>query len=315
MKWKRNLLPFFILCMQFAEATAQQDTVFINETGAVTLREQANYYRIISPSDSAAIELREYFINDTLRSITHYTNKLATVKEGAVVQYNADGALAFRGSYRKGFQTGVWIYYSEKGRKISERRLYTDPLKSYYSIRYDSYTWGKHNEGKIDEYERKTGSWKEYHTNSDSVKLLSTYVNGMRDGEQLEFYLNGKLKRRELILNKKTKESEQYDTQGKRVKYFPAFTYPKPPYPVKRALSGIDCVDSLLKRMDVRYAVRVHKDGSISGIEITGPVSSECTIKVTAAIQKMKRWKPAKYEHEPIDYTFEGVVRYYGPRE
>ena len=315
MKIFKKLFLAGIVCMAGHYVLAQEDTLYINDAGFPIPKTKAVFYRVISPSDSGGIEIREYFINDTLHSVTHYSTKLATVKQGNYILYHSDGSLSCQGAYRKGFQTGEWIYYDEKGRRIMERRFYADPSRAYYCIRYDPYTYRKHSEGYMDEHERKTGSWKEYHKNSDAVKLLSNYICGIREGEQLEFFENGKCRRREIIRDKKSVKSIQFDENGKEVPFFPAFIYPVPPYPVKRALAGISCVDSLLKSRDIHYMVRVHKDGSISGIEITIPVSVDCQTQMIAAIQKMKRWKPARYENEPIDYAFEGVIRYYGPRE
>ena len=301
----------FVMAIYSNQARAQNDTLYVNTIGTLLPKEQASFFRIIKRTDSAVVEVREYFMNDKLHFVGHYTSAQAIIRQGNFIYYTAEGFKISEGEYSKGFKSGEWIIYTHAGKKVNERQRYYYPDKGYYSIRYDFETNNKLSEGPIDENERKTGAWKEYHSHSDSLRLRSQYVGGRRTGEQLEFFKSGKLKRREFFEGRKLKHAEQYDEQGNKVSYLPAFVYPVPPEPLWKYLSvRVACFDSVIKSSNLHYVLKVDADGRLSDIEITGIDDGPCKTAIINAIQHMKKWKPAKRENVPCGYTVESDLRY-----
>jgi len=290
---------------------AQNDTIYVNEIGTLLPKSQALYYRIIEVDDTVGVVVKEYFLNGKLHCSGHFTSRQAIIKQGRFVYFNADGFKASEGQYTKGFKSGEWKLYDDKCKKIKERQQNHYPCKGYYSIRYDAESGDKLNEGDFDENDRKAGVWKEYHFHSDAIRQLSRYLAGRRTGEQLEFYKNSRLKRKEIIEGYKVKHAEQYDEEGRKVKYFPAFVYPVPPEPLWKYLSvRVKCFDSLIKSTNVHYSLKVNKDGAISDIELTGLSESDCKTAIIEAIARMKKWKPAKWENVPCNHTVEYDLKF-----
>ncbi len=311
------LLKKSFMAMAFAIATlpfrmyAQNDTLFVNEIGTVLPKAQALYYRIIEASDTAGVAVKQYFLNGKLHFSGHFTSAQAIIKQGSFVYFNADGFKASAGEYTKGFKSGEWILYTGEGKKITERQLYYYPEKGYYSIRYDVEHDGRLDEGSYDGNSKKTGIWKEYHFHSDSIRQITRYQAGRRTGEQLEFHKNGRLKRKEVVEGYKVKHTEQYDEEGEKVKYFPAFVYPRPPEPLWKYLSvRVKCFDSLIKSTNVHYSLKVNKDGTLSDIELSSLDDCSCKTAILEAIVRMKKWKPAKWENQPCNHTVESDFRF-----
>ncbi len=301
----------FAVVMYPNQMLAQDNAVYVNEMGTILPKEQARYYRIINVPDTSGVTIKEYFMDGTLHCVGHYTSPQAIIKQGQFVYYNAKGFKASQGEYIKGFKSGVWILFSGNGKDIAERQQYFYPEKGYYSIRYDPETANKLSEGPFDENNRKTGVWKEYHFHSDSLRLLSRYLGGSRTGEQQEFFRNGRLKRLELFEGRKLKHAEQFDEEGNRVKYYPAFVYPVPPEPLWKYLSvRVKCFDSVIKSINIHVVVKVNEDGSLGDIEITGFDNGCCKTAIMEAIAHMKKWKPAKREDVPCSFTVENDLRY-----
>ncbi len=313
MKMKTSFIACAIACRVFScNAQVPYDTLFVNEIGTILPKEKADYYRIISPEGSNLYVVKDYYLNDTLFAVGHYTSPQAVIKEGSFIYYTNQGFKMAKGNYAKGFKTGEWLYYFEGGKKVKEAVRYDPAEKNYYTIQYDSLSGRKHAEGGFDEFEKRTGHWKEYHFFSDSVKTISNYESGIKKGEQLEFYKSGKLKRREIFEGFRVLHAEQYDEQGKKVTYFPAYEYPKPTVNIKSYLSAkVKCFDDVLKAQNVQLRLKVLADGSLSDIEVLNLIDESCKSRILHALYNMKRWKPYKREHTAYDFIIEKTIKYY----
>lgn len=290
---------------------AQHDTIYVNELGTSMPKEKASYYRIMSEPDSEGIEVNEYYLNHKLHFNGHFTNAQAIVKHGYFVYYNPDGFRASEGVYKNGFKDGEWIYYYDEGKKIEERQLYNYPKKGYYDIQNDVATGDRLREGMIDAYEKKSGLWKEYFTSSDSVKLKLNYEAGSKQGDQFEYFPSGRLKRHEVIVNRNVEKGELFDETGKKLHYYPAFSYPVPPESLWKYLNlRVKCFETEIKKADFVVVIKVLKDGSVSDVEIPDLMNDVCKKEIVNTLKHMRKWKPGKRENTPVDYTYKGSFKY-----
>lgn len=278
-------------------------------------RAAALYYRVVSKPDSGLYEFSDYDFSNKLKKVFHSTSAQATVLQGKYTEYDHPGTVLAEGSYHKGYKTGEWNYYFLNSERKKEKQLYSS-VHEFYTYSYDSVSQKVESEGAIDGYGKKTGVWKQYHLNSDSVKIISNYVIGKKDGEQLEYYKSGHIKRREVFLNNKLQKGELFDEQGKKVKYFPAFTYPQYREYISNYLQRSEpCVAEALKKKDFHVSVVILKDGTVSDATVTDVENIECINNIKSALMKMKKWKPALWENNPVKYTYETDIRLYVPRE
>ena len=72
----------FVMAIYSNQARAQNDTLYVNTIGTLLPKEQASFFRIIKRTDSAVVEVREYFMNGKLHCVGHYTSAQAIIKQG-----------------------------------------------------------------------------------------------------------------------------------------------------------------------------------------------------------------------------------------
>ncbi len=313
---KKSIGILLILPVLFIQNVfSQSDTFFVNGQGIMVQREAAQYYRLVSRADSSLFKFSDYYFSNRLKRIFHSASPQATILQGKCTEYDLTGTVLAEGEYHKGYKTGEWNYYFLNSERKREKQLYSS-VNEFYTCRYDSVSQKIESEGAIDKYGKKTGIWKQYHSNSDSVKIISNYVVGKKEGEQLEYYRSGHIRRREIFLNNKLQKGELFDEKGKKMKYFPAFTYPQYREYISDYLQRSEsCVAEALKKKDFHVAVVILKDGTVSDATVTGVENSECVSHIKTALMKMKKWKPAMWENNPVKYTYETDIRLYVPRE
>lgn len=307
---------FLLLCiLSMQSASAQVDTVFTNEEGVLVDAGIAKYYRVISQLDSKLFEMKEYALNHTLKKVFQASSAQGHILEGEYRELDEDGKLRVEGNYHKGFKAGEWVYYFTHSTKKKEVQIFS-ANNEYTSTHYDSVTQKIEFKGGFDKYGKRTGLWTLYHFNSDSVKAISNYVIGKKEGQQFEYYKNGQIKRKELYTNNKLVKGEQFDEYGKKTKYYPAFSYPQYREYVSNYLQHAEpCVADALKKNDFQYSISLSKEGEVLDASVRSVQDPICAEKIRAAFLKMKKWKPALYENEPVKYTFESSVKLYVPKD
>lgn len=99
--------------------------------------------------------------------------------------------LKFEGKYEHGKQIGVFKYYQE-GLKRPVATMNFDPASDTVQIKYLSQAGKVISEGQMLNQKR-IGTWKYYHNNSDKLMMIEHYELGVLDGEKLTYYDSGKL--------------------------------------------------------------------------------------------------------------------------
>ena len=288
---------------------AQIDTIYIDRAGTKVSKDSAKYYRFLNKINEGLYKVEDYYLNDKLQMTGFYTSTEAVIKTGKYIFYDSIGTVQSEGEYNKGFKTGIWNYYYKKSTKLAIQNQFKYPEKGWYSKIYDSLTFKVILEGNIDKDSNRSGIWIDYFFNSDSIHKKINYVGGRLEGKQIEYYKKGAVKRIELYENFKMVDGQQFDEDGHKIKYFPALVYPKSPEPMWNYLGDhVSCFKSLLKKGKFVYRLLVHANGTISDIEIVSPVDESCKNEIIEKISKMKKWKPAKKEDIPFNYTYEGSI-------
>jgi antitoxin component YwqK of YwqJK toxin-antitoxin module len=152
---------------------------------------------------------KEYFANGQLQSQGEYLN---SKRIGDWVFYYPNGKIEQKGKYdKKGKAQGAWKWYYESGNILREenyRNNLQDGLMTEYSDDGKVITKGEYVDGQkegpwmmeLAEYREegsykngmRDGEWKHYFTENGKLRFVGKFIDGVPDGTQTYYYLNGK---------------------------------------------------------------------------------------------------------------------------
>ena len=293
---------------------AQLDTFYINELAARVAPNEASYIRTIQQFEYHNV-VRDFALDHTLHRVETYAGKTTILKQGKATYYHPSGKLRMEGFYTKGAKSGEWNYYTHTGEKLHMKEIF-NPDGSAQRTYIDTFSSYTKSSGMVDEDGFRSGAWKEYHFKANTVEWATHYEGGIKSGEQLQYYPNGKLKRRELYKGKKRVYGKLYDENGKKQPYYPVYIFPQPtihlgPY-IK---SSVPCAEALIKTGPIEIKCFVSKLGVPEKWEINTPPNEECRQHILTALQKVKKWKPAYAENRAVDAWYQYTLKYYAPKE
>jgi antitoxin component YwqK of YwqJK toxin-antitoxin module len=311
---KYTILVCLCLQLNFYNCLAQADTLYINDLGAKVARDAATYYRMVLPIEQAYL-IMDFDLNHVCRRKVTYTSPQAVIKHGKAWYYDAQGNRISEGVFYKGYKQGQWSDYYLGGKRVKQQTTY-NPDNTYSVQTFDSAKGYKKDEGMYNAFDLKIGQWKSYYYRSDSLEWLHNYKEGKKDGEQKQYYKNGTLKRLEFYANNRLKKGKQYDEQGRSVSYFPSFEYPEPSERIRPYLfARIPCFETSLREQNMILKCTVLHDGSLKDIQLLHCNNVVCEQQIIQAIAKMKKWKPARVERNPIDFQYQYNLKYYIPKD
>ncbi len=154
---------------------------------------------------------KEYFLNGTLQSKGEYLNGK---RIGEWIFYHPNGKIEQFGKYdRKGKAQGPWKWYYETGTILREENYLNnlqDGLMTEYSDSGKVITKGEYIAGQkegpwileLTEYkeegnfkaDKRDGEWKHYFTENNKLRFVGKFMDGVPDGIQTFYYLNGKVR-------------------------------------------------------------------------------------------------------------------------
>lgn len=203
------IFTFFLLLVATIAFSQKQITTFYKNNGSrVTVRDSADYIRVVREPDSGSTyyKVMEYYLNGKPKALGQSSSIMPLKMEGAYVTYHANGNKSSELNYRADILTGVQYYYYPNG-KLQETRTYSsvvakneNPFKRPYLITTLNDTAGTalitNGNGKYMLYDKKLAKI----TTEGMVK------NGLKDGEWkmtvgkdsiliTEIYNNGTLKK------------------------------------------------------------------------------------------------------------------------
>jgi antitoxin component YwqK of YwqJK toxin-antitoxin module len=169
---------------------------------------------------------REYHPNGELKSKGEYIN---SKRVGEWVFFHPNGKEEQKGKYdKKGKAQGPWRWYYESGNILREenyRNDLQDGTMTEYSEDGKVITKGDYVDGlkegpwmlQLADYreegeykaDRRDGEWKHYYTDTDKLRFVGKFVDGVPDGLQTYYYRDGKEKQKGKYLGG-MKEGEWY---------------------------------------------------------------------------------------------------------
>ncbi|MEZ5046627.1 MAG: hypothetical protein R2831_06510 [Chitinophagaceae bacterium] len=307
-----NLLVSTIVCFSSA-VSAQQDTLYFQNQLKLQSKHGANTYKTLKKDSLGLFEVCTYTITDTLLSKTHYAEYAMLSKEGMETLYYPNGKIFQQINFHLGNLSGHWIQFKKDGKNIAEKRNYLTK-EEYSCTLYDEKNDFVDEEGVMLK-EQKHGLWKKYHYKSQAIKSTIFYQHGQRHGEAIEYFTSGKIKRKEIYQYGKMTKGALYDEEGNKLKYFPAFVFPQYKTSVYKYFNVYaPCLYSKDYNKPTLVYITINKEGVVVDSNIEN-CDASCILIAKTAIAKMKKWKPAKVENEPITYTAMFKLRAYVPKE
>ncbi|PSR56110.1 hypothetical protein AHMF7605_22690 [Adhaeribacter arboris] len=195
MVYLRFLLFFLLICSAKFILAQPSQTIYFNEAGKATIKDQASYYSTITQikKDTTRYTVSTFFISGNLKENGIYEVRNFPViwetlyqldfsnalKEGLFKEYYPNQQLKFEGKFRKGFGEGKHRRWYDNGQLLSETTLVNGreegKVMSYYENGKPS-TQYKASSGKIE------GELVEYYTNGRK-RSRATFSNGLLVGD------------------------------------------------------------------------------------------------------------------------------------
>jgi antitoxin component YwqK of YwqJK toxin-antitoxin module len=152
---------------------------------------------------------KEYYPGGQLKSQGEYLN---SVRIGEWVFYHQNGKIEQRGKYdKKGKAQGAWKWYYESGNLLREENYLNnkqDGIMTEYDDSANVITKGEFIDGlkegpwflQIQNHREEgnykagvmDGEWKHYYINSNKLRFIGKFIDGVPDGMQTYYYENGK---------------------------------------------------------------------------------------------------------------------------
>lgn len=313
---KKSILSLlFILLFFLKNNYAQTDTVFLNQKEYVCDKKEAFFYRVSEKISDKEYLFLMYNMKHQLLKKYFSLSAGSVVKNGIYEEYDTLKNIVSKGTYLKGFKVSEWDYFYNFSRILKEKNIYNDD-KTYDVYQYDSITQKLSWQGKIDYFGKNTGQCFQYFYDSDRIKNKFNYLYGKKEGEQLEYYISGNIKRIEKFENNKLKQGKMFQEDGKEIKFFPVFVYPKyNEYVSNYLLREEKCAALALKQKDFQVSIIISKEGNVINAVVNDVDDEICTQKIRNALLRMKKWKPAYYENNAVKYTFSTTIKLYLQKE
>ena len=111
---KKFLLYFFIFVFSALYSYAQTDTIYFSSSWEVCSKEQAKFFRIVTPKKGKYI-VADYYLTGTPQMIAEASSADPLVKDGKCTYYDEQGFKSSQGLYRKNMHDGRWVQWSNHG--------------------------------------------------------------------------------------------------------------------------------------------------------------------------------------------------------
>lgn len=112
----------------------QTDTIFFNADWKSCLRKDAQYYRIVTSSDSLFLVRDVYISNHQTQMHAYFSSLNPEVYHGNSTYYNEDGSKSSEGNYDHGKRRGQWILWDDGGKDSSVVNYLPDGSRKWLKI-------------------------------------------------------------------------------------------------------------------------------------------------------------------------------------
>lgn len=283
---------------------AQNDTLYFKNNDTLGRFCPETVYRVLAPNPEGRITFRDYDEQHRLRIIGNANTPSANIREGDFTAYDTSGLIQQKGFFHRGFRRGEWTDYFIGTQRKKQVIAYDSISRGAYVKHYDSICATIAAEGFLDANEHKAGIWKEYYPCTSTLHWQRSFVANQRNGEQNEFYPNGQSKRHEFIYRGRVQQGRMFDSNGKKMTYYPQVIYPRFPKRMYKNLHKFSGKDkSVQQSTSCSVQVQVLKDGTLGKIRWPDPfVDVANKAQIEQVLRTCGRWRPYRYENTPYDH-------------
>jgi len=287
-----------------------QKKVFLGWDGEVlTTPENARFYRLINLKPNAKNQYRveDYLMNDQLVRIAHFEEPNLINLQGEFICYYHSGELKSKGMYFHNERSGEWDYWYPKN-KFKMTVTYFGSEE--YQVEVINHLLDRDGNYLV---KKGSGEYESYYLDFHKLKEKGKIKNGLKAGEWKGYYLNGKLKYREIYRKGELKKGIFYARTDAKYKYrrqeFPAS-------PQKGFYAFQTYIDTELRRNqhlltesgEVVLQFRVEIDGSLTNFRVLHSLSEQTNQEAIRIIKNFGSWTPQKVRGCPRpSYVFYGI--------
>ncbi len=284
-----------------------KDTMYVKDASGQLL-----YFRVVQPSDTV-VRCYDYKANGNFWRLASYSSLNLTIKQGAYCELDNEDTL-LKGYYHKGFKSGRWEYFDQK--KCTHTIEYVTINKAIIKV-WDIKEGSIIESGYLNKDSVKDGQWYQFFSGTDTIQWLQVFRQGKKDSIHVEFYRNGKIKRKEEYDVGKLTKATMYNEEGKKIPYYPPFSYPDCGENIRSLLyRKVSCFETLQRQQDLELELYISKEGQLKKCTINSESLNEaCVQKIVEVLKKVKKWTPAKYENVPVNYNYLVKLRQYKWRD
>lgn len=296
-----GLLSFTIWCnyalsqSMDAEVLKHSDIYFLKNSGeSVTLRDSADFIRVISPPDSVyknAFVVRDFYKNGKPKLIGRtLTPEVMLKRQGMFVEYYPNGHRKLIENYDNGWRVGDVTYFYPNGRVYYVSNYDKDKKLDFINEANDSTGTAVVTNG--------NGTWTEYSDDFKFIKGKGVIVNGLKEGEW-QGTPNDSVTYTCTYKQGSSVSGVSYTKSGKEYHFTKDIAEPGPK-------GGIEKFYQFLAR-NIRYPAEakehniqgkvwstftVEKDGRLTNIKILQGIGHGCNEEVQRVLSLSSPWEP-----------------------
>jgi len=274
-----------------------------------------------------------YFPSGNVRSIGYYEHGQRTGQWA--MYYNSNGVLKAQLTFVDDSLSGEARYYDSIGHKLTSTGRFFDGKRAgewkYFNrngkifLTEDFRNRGTETtatlmdaDGKIiakgeTVYGKRTGIWKYYE--NEKLVGIKNYVNDVLDGESLEYYQSGKIKRKELYSFGKLNSGKAYNENGSEIPYTPAAQMPEPEYNLSAYIKENLRYPSKARRNNIVGRVKVQfvvdEEGNIINAKVIEGIGGGCDKEALRVVKQMPKWKPGTLDGKPVKIIYTLPILFY----
>lgn len=205
----------FILVIPLTSALAQiSPPAYFDEYDMPIAKDHAFYYRTVIPiTESGKFQVKESYINDTLRETGFYLDKEIYIKDGVFSTYFESGKKSSEGSYKNNRKIGKWKKWYPNGQLQEEgsynldndinRRFTIENFWDSLGNQLTSNGGGEYISDELDPFKYSRGQIRE----------------GYKHGLWIGYSHDGTIAFEEKYDKNKLKDGYSFDSAGKKIKY------------------------------------------------------------------------------------------------
>ncbi len=309
---KNIILILFIIVSNSCLAQRKQNVYFLKNDGKeVSIRDSADFIRIISEPDSASnlYNLTEYYLNGNKKTVGTVSTFTPFVKyEGLIITYFINGNRKTVIDYKGNKPLGNWSEFYENG-KLKESRIYT--LASQPNRISNDYKVYQIADSLGNKFLDSLGSGKVAITYVNGNKIAGEYKNGNKDSIWTEYDAKIQMNYQEEYSNGKFISGEFTEASGKKGSYKMLEQLPE----FKGGMQGLArYLSSSLKYPSeakangeqgrVMLNFIVNTDGRLEKIKVVRSVSSSLDEEAIRVVSNSPKWQPGLQKGQPVKVSY-----------